>query len=503
MTSRTEHTKKNIVAAILAQILNIIIKFIIRTIFIFTLGKEYLGVGGVFSNILTVLSLAELGLGTVITYDLYKPISENDEVKITQLYNFYRDVYATIGIFIVILGSLLIPFLGYIINDVPNVGNICLLYVLHLAFSVSSYFYAHSSSLFNAYQLNRYNSRNSLYTSVLKTILEVLALLITKSYVVYMLVQIFVQIYGGYLIDRKAKKMFPFVKNKVEKLGKSTKRGIFSNAFHLMNIKISQTLINATDNLIISAMISTILVGIYSNYSLITQAILSTGVLIESSMIASIGNLCVLGETNKKREVFSKLQYLYSCLFGMVMIFLFGLFNPFIKLWLGESYLLENGIVFVVVLNCYLSGVHQPVEAYVNADGVFRYFKLKPTFEVVLNLVISIVGAKLWGIIGVFLGTTLSHIFTTLWYDPYILYKHSFSDGLLDYFKQYFKSTFLSILIALGIFFMMNGMNLDGIVGFIIRILICGFASIAFVLLNTNKNNREWLLGRLKIALGK
>ena len=309
MISRTENTKQNIIAAVVVQIVNIVIKFVVRTIFIYTLGKEYLGVGGVFNNILTVLSLAELGLGTVIVYDMYRPISENNETRVTQLYQFYRDVYAGIGIFIAVLGSLLMPFLGYLITDVPNVGNIQFLYVLHLGDSVATYFFAHSRSLLNAYQLNRINSRNTLLMSVLKTILEIIVLIVTKSYVIYMLVQIFVTIYGGYLLDCKAKQLFPFVKNKVEKLDGASKRKIFSNAFSMMNIRISQTLINATDNLLISAMISTVLVGIYSNYSMITQIILTTAFLIESSMAASIGNLCVSEGKEKKREVFARLQY--------------------------------------------------------------------------------------------------------------------------------------------------------------------------------------------------
>ncbi len=501
MISRTEHTKRNIIAAVVVQIVNIVIKFVVRTIFIYTLGKEYLGVGGVFNNILTVLSLAELGLGTVIVYDMYRPISENNETRVTQLYQFYRDVYAGIGIFIAALGSLLIPFLGYLITDVLNVENIRFLYVLHLADSVATYFFAHSRSLLNAYQLNRINSRNTLLMAVLKTVLEIVALIVTKSYVIYMLVQIFVTIYGGYLLDRKAKQLFPFVKNKVEKLDSASKRGIFSNAFSMMNIRISQTLINATDNLLVSAMISTVLVGIYSNYSMITQIILTTAFLIESSMAASVGNLCVSEGKEKKREVFARLQYLYSCLFGVIMISLFGLFNPFIKLWLGTEYLLSEEIVFIIVLNCYLSGMHQPVEAYVNADGVFKHFRFKPTVEVFINFVVSIVGAKLWGIVGVFLGTTFSHVLTTLWFDPYVLYKYSFSNGIRDYFNKYFKSLLLAVIMTLVTSKFVSLVTFEGIIGFIIDIIVCGAAALVFIVVNTDYNNRKWLKDRIKSML--
>ncbi len=501
MISRTEHTKRNIIAALIVQIVNIVIKFVVRSIFIYILGKEYLGVGGVFNNILTVLSLAELGIGTVIVYDMYRPILENNEERVTQLYQFYRDVYVGIGIFIAALGSLLIPFLGYLITDVPNVGNIRFLYVLHLADSVATYFFAHSRSLLNAYQLNRINSRNSLLMSLLKTVLEIVALIVTKSYIIYMIVQILVTIYGGYLLDRKAKQLFPFVKNKVEKLDGASKRGIFSNAFSMMNIRIGQTLINATDNLLISALISTVLVGIYSNYSMITQIILATAFLIESAMAASVGNLCVSEGKEKKQEVFARLQYLYSCLFGVIMIFLFGLFNPFIKLWLGTDYLLSDKIVFVVVLNCYLSGIHQPVEAYVNADGVFKHFRFKPTVEVIINFIVSIVGAKLWGIVGVFLGTTLSHVLTTLWFDPYILYKYSFSDGLRGYFKQYFKSLLLAVVVTLIIGVFIGWVTVEGIIGFIIDIAACSVAAFLFIMVNTDYDNREWLKDRIKTIL--
>lgn len=499
MVSRTEHTIKNIFFAVIVQIINIIIKFVVRTIFIKTLGQEYLGIGGVFSNILTVLSLAELGIGTVIVYDMYKPISENNENKVTQLFNYYKKVYAYIGIFIAVFGSLLLPFLGKIITDVPNVQHIKFIYILHLADSVSSYFYAHCRSLFNAYQLNRVNSKNNLLISILKTILEIIALIATKSYIVYMVVQIVVTIFGGYLISLKAKKMFPFIKNSVSELDNESKRGIFKNAAHMLNIRVGSTLINATDNLIISAFISTILVGIYSNYSMIVQIILSTTFLIESSLTASVGNLCATSSSEKKCEVFMKLQYLYSCIFGIVMIGLYGLFNAFINLWIGEEYLLSPFTVFIITLNCYLSGIHQPVEAYINSDGLFKYFKIKPFVEVGINFLVSIIGAKLCGINGVLIGTTLSHVMTTLWFDPLVLYKYSFMKKANEYFIKYFKSLGLAVGITLMMYVMQKNLIMGTILEFGIRIVACLCAVVIFLLLNTGKSDKAWIKQYIKL----
>ena len=501
MITRTEHAIKNTIYTIVVQVVNIIIKFIVRTVFIYTLGREYLGIGGVFSNILTVLSLAEMGIGTAIVYDMYKPIAEKNETKISQLYVFYKRVYTFIGLVITFLGLLLLPFLNYILTDVPNVKYIELIYCLHLADSVSTYFFAHCRSLLSAHQLERVNSKNSLMVAVLKTLLEIVVLITTHSYVLYMLAQIIVRVYGNYIIYLKVNKYFPYLNRKTKALELKDRKRIFSNSLHMLTIRISSTMINATDNIIISALISTVLVGIYSNYNMIIQIIWTTTFLLETSLVASVGNLCATESVEKKYEIYLRIRFIYTVMYCFISVALFTLLNPFIELWLGESFLLSKWTVALIVVNCYLSGIRQPIEVFLNADGLFRYFTLKPVFEVVINIIISVYGAKAWGVNGVLLGTIISHTTTTLWYDAWIVYKHSLKKHIFEYFKVYGKGIGWTLMLVVLADAAQAKLNIVGIEGFLIRVAIALVMSCLIFLFYWKSYEFSWLKQFIKNKL--
>ena len=499
LLSRTENSIKNLLSAVIFQIINILIKFLVRTIFIYTLGKEYLGISGVFSNILTVLSLAELGFGTSIIYCMYEPIQKKNHTRLIQMVCFFKRIYFTVGSFIGIVGCLLLPFLDYIIKDVPNIKYIHLFYMLHLIDAVSTYFFAHYRAVLSAAQLERLNSKNNLWISISKTIAEIIVLIFTKSYTIYMIVQIVINVLGGYRISRITLEKFPFIKNKVETLNKKEKKRIWNNAFHMLNIRVGQTIVNATDNIIISSLISTVLVGIYSNYSMVIQIILTSTFLIEQSIVGSIGNLCVTASAAKKREIFSRIYFLYAGIFCIIFTCLFTLLTPFMQLWLGETYKLEQITVFFVVLNCYLSGMRQPIEAFINAEGLFKYFRTKPIIEAIINLIMSIWGAKTIGIAGVFLGTTISQLFTTFWYDPYIVCKYSLNENLKTYMKMYFKQfliTVASVILSQFIVKLIPEVTMIHFIEYIIG--GCTISVILFILCNHKQKEFIYLYNLIK-----
>lgn len=454
MKSRTENVARNLKSSVLFQITNILIKFLLRTVFIYTLGKEYLGVNGVFTNILTVLSLSELGLGTAIVYDMYRPIAEKDTEKEIQLFKFYRYIYAAVGSVILILGFLLVPFLKYIIKDVPNVSHLYLIYCLQLISTSASYFFAQYRSLLDAHQLNSINTNNNWIFAIIKTAAQIGILIFLKSYILFLLTDLAVTVLSNYMIALKCRKMFPYIASTVKKAVLVDKGHIFKNAMSMFSIKVGITVVNATDNLLVSAFISTILVGMYSNYSMITSVITASTMMISSSLQASVGNLCVAKNYKKTAGVFEKIRFLYVSLYAIICVCMISLINPFIELWAGTEYVLDSRIVFVIVLNLYLTGVHQPIEVFLYADGLFRYFKIKPWIEAAINLLVSIALAKPLGIIGIFIGTTVSHVTTTLWYDARIVYKYSLHEKLKNYWVQYFKyavPTFtMGVLLAFG-----------------------------------------------------
>lgn len=446
MESRTKNAQRNFIYVIVFQVVNIIVKFAMRTVFIYCLGKQYLGINGVFTNVLTILSMTELGLGSAIVYDLYKPLKENDQVKIAQQIMYFKKIYYCIGSIIFVVGLLLIPFLPYILTDVPDVEHITLIYVLYLFNTASSYFFAQYSTLISAAQKNYLITKVQLLFSIIKSVVESAFLVIARNYIIYLLIEIILNIISNSVIKNKALKEFPYLREKVEPLSKENKKSVWNNAINASSMKLAGTLTGSTDNLIISTLISTIVVGVYSNYYLIISIIQSTTFMIEKAVMAGVGDLCASEEDNgNKQRVFSNLQFIYAMLYAVIFSELIVNFQSFIAVWIGEGYLLSYPVVFVIVLNNYFVGIQQPIETFMYSNGLFKYFKFTPWIEAVMNLVTSVILAKQIGLIGVLLGTTISRLVVSFWYQVYIVFKYSLQSSYKNYWKVFMRYFLVTI----------------------------------------------------------
>lgn len=457
--SRSYYVKKNIYYSVIYQVLNLILKFVLRTIFIRTLGKSYLGISGVFSNVLTVLSLSELGVGAAIIYDMYEPIASKNYTKVNSLMGLYKKLYTFIGLFIIIIGSILTPFLKYIISDVPDVKYIKFIYFLNVLNTASSYFFAHYRSLITAYQKNYINTFNSIIFNIIKAVLETIVLIQYNNYILYMIVEITVQFLSNFQILYLCRKMFPYINAKSEKIEKNCLKRIISNSLSSFSIKLGGTIVNATDNIIISAIIGTAVVGVYYNYSMIVSVITATTMLISSSTQASVGNLCTDKNCENKLNVFYKLQFIYCLIYGICFICIVLVLNSFMILWLGNEYSLPAETVCLIGISCYLTGIRQPLELFVNADGLFIYYKYKPWIEAIINLVVSILLGNIIGLNGIFIGTIVSNLLTSFWYEPFIVFKKSLHSNLINYYRElikYIVMTLGCILICNLIFSLIN-----------------------------------------------
>lgn len=449
MESRTKNAQRNFIYVIVFQVVNIIVKFAMRTVLIYCLGKQYLGINGVFTNVLTILSMTELGLGSAIVYDLYKPLKENDQVKIAQQIMYFKKIYYSIGSIIFVVGLLLIPFLPYILTDVPDVGHITLIYVLYLFNTASSYFFAQYSTLISAAQKNYLITKVQMTFSIIKSVVESVFLVVTRNYIIYLFIEIILNIISNSVIKNKALKEFPYLKEKVEPLSKENKKSVWNNAINASSMKLAGTLIDSTDNLIISTLISTIVVGIYSNYYLIISIIQATTFMIEKAVMAGIGDLCASEEDNgNKQRVFSNLQFIYATIYAVIFSELIVNFQNFITIWIGEGYLLSYSVVFVIVLNNYLVGIQQPIETFMYSNGLFKYFKFTPWIEAVMNLVISVILAKQIGLIGVLLGTTISRLIISFWYRAYVVFKYSLHYEYKNYWKKLIMYLAVTVFIS-------------------------------------------------------
>ncbi len=472
---RTESSIKNLIFSLGGQGVTLLLKLVSRFIFVRILTSEYLGLNGLFSNILSLLSLVELGIGPAMVYSLYKPLALNDKEKIKSLMRIYRIAYNIIGTIIIIVGASITPFLSVFIKDMPNIDNIGLIYLLFVFNTGISYFYVYKKSLIEADQKRYIATLYHAIFSVLLTIIQTVVLIITHNYIAYLITQILITLTENIAISIKANKLHPYIKEKnVKKLEQKDVKSLTKNISAMVFHKIGSVVVTGTDNLIISKFIGLVEVGIYSNYLVVINALKSILNQIFTSITASIGNLVVTESNKKTYDIFKKVLFLNFWLYSFVSICLVVLFNDFITLWVGKEYLFDLSIVIIITINFYITGMRKTVLTFRDALGLYWQDRYKPLFESLINIVASLILVKYFGIVGVFVGTFLSTILTCFWIEPYILFKYGISQKVKEYFKVVVEYSVITIIMAIITYLIANLINTSiPIITFIIKILLC------------------------------
>lgn len=499
--SRTENSIINSAMSIVTQVLTVVLNFAVKTVFIKMLSDEYLGVNGLFTNIITMLSLADLGIGIAIPYSLYKPLAKKDEHKINVLMNFYKKVYTIIGIAVLLIGLSLTPFLGLIIKDIPkNVPHLSLIYILFVIHSASSYFFVYKKFLIDSDQKGYITSRIIFTFSTLLSIIQIILLVTTKNYILFLLSSIILVIIQNIYISSKANKLYPFIKNKTdEKLEKEDMEGIKKNVSSLFIYKVGTVIMNGTDNIIISKFIGLIIVGFYSNYVLIINSITTVLNQIFNAITSSIGNLVVTTNKKRSKEVYDNLNFANFWLYALFGVCIIVLINPFINIWIGKKYVMGFSIVFLLVLNFYVLGMQSVTNSFRNAYGLFWIAKYRPIIMVIINIVISVVLVQFIGIEGVLIGTLISRLLTTAWLDPYIVHKYGFEISPKSYYVDYLKYLviFIAISIILNYFVSMIAIN-NIFILILIAILVVISVNVILVLLFFKTSEFNYFYDKIK-----
>lgn len=485
--SRLRSSSKNVFFGMLQQFITLILTFVTRTVFIKYLNIELLGVNSLFSNILTVLSIADLGFGTAILYSMYKPIAEKDEKKLCELMNFYKKIYTKIALIIFIIGISLLPFLKYLIKE-NNIDNIELYYLLFLIDSVVSYLYAYKVNIINADQKTYIIKEYTLVFYIIRSILQCIVIIIWKNFFIYLLIQILttmsINIYGAYI----AKKMYPFINNKGE-LDNEEKNKIIDNVKSLFIYKIGGVILNNTDNILISSILGVAIVGYYTNYYTIINAISSITLIIFSTITYSVGNLVASDSKKKQYEIFKKLEFFVTILFSFTSITLVILMDDFIKCWLGSEYIIDFPTVIAIVLNFYMYGVLNSIFMYRDTTGLFNKTKYLSIITSIINIMLSIVLGNIIGLFGIIIATAISRLLTSFWYEPYTLHKIYFSKSTKNYFKFRILNIFYSVCISCILFIIFKKFQVDNWLDFIIKGIFTGFLIIISMILIYRKNS--------------
>ena len=472
--SRIEQSMKNTAASLVIQVGTILLNFVSRTIFIRILGEQYLGINGLFGNILNMLSLAELGIGTTITYWLYEPMAKNDQQRLNTLMSVYAKIYNFLGIVILLAGLSITPFLEFFMKEVPDIPHIALIYMLYVLKMSLSYFFVYKSTLIDVAQKAYVTNIVNFISYIITTVVQIVILFATKNYILYFSCAIVFSFSANLIKSKIAEKMFPFLKTPAkEKLTATEKVEIKKDVSAIFSHNIGTFVLTSTDNLVIAKIIGVIEVGIYSNYTMILNSIQKLLNLIFGSLINSVGNLIYSASKERTYEVFKNIFFAVSWIVGFCSICLYTLLNPFITLWLGERYVFHHYVVLFIVINFFLTFIRQPVNNFKHCAGLFRKDKYKPYVESAINLFVSIWLAKRYGIVGVFMGTTVSTVVACMYIEPYILYKYFYEKNVLEYFGMFFKYLLVIILAAAVIVVCSLPIQKVSIVSFLYQMLLC------------------------------
>lgn len=487
--SRTKNVLINMWVGTFFKVASLFIGFFNRTIFVKILSAEYLGINSLFTNILTILSFAELGIGNAIVFNLYKPLLNKDEKKINILLKFYKKIYFYIGIFILLVGLILIPFLPNLISEMPNIKeNIYIIYVMFLLDTIISYFFTYRTSIITADQKNYIVIRIIETFKIFQIILQIIILYFTHNYYLYLFLQLFNTLITFIYLSSKSKKMYPFSKKLgTEELSKKEKKSIFKNVKALFISKFSSVILNGTDSIIISKYIGLYTLGLYANYLLIISAITQILSQLLNSFTASVGNLNAENSKDKQFKIFNLIYYFTIFIFGVIGISLYLLLNDFVTIWLGEKYLLSDLVVASIVLHFYVNGVQFSSFTYRQTGGLFREYKYFPILAAVINIVFSIVLAKYLGLAGVFFATSIARLITAGWIDPKIVYKKIFNKNCLQYFIKYIYYIFIVIISLLITNFITKYIIVTNIWLFILKSVLCVFISSLVLIIFTFK----------------
>ena len=473
--SRADKSIKNTIVALAEQGIYTVMSFMCRTVFIYSLGKTYLGFNGLFSDILSLLSLAELGVGTAILYSMYKPAAQGEHKKVAALLNLYKKVYNSIGVVITVVGLCLTPFLKYLISDVPDMREVPIIYILYLLNTTASYFFVYKKSILITDQKNYVASLTYICTTTIQNILQIIFLLLTNNFIVYLLIQIISTLTSNIIISAYVDKHYLYLKKyKDEQLSKEDKQVIYGNVKAMFVSKISSAVVTSTDNLLISKFVSTIVLGLYSNYTLFTTIVRTVLSKIFEALTGSVGNLVATESGTKVYKIFRKVWFVNFWLVSFASAGLFVLVNPFISLWIGDSYLLEKKVVFIICLNLYMRFIRNTFLTFIDTYGLFKQVKPKCIAEAFINLTVSLlmVGPLKMGIYGVLLGTFISNITTNFWYEPYLLFK-KFNVRLRQYFMLFAEYFSLTIISAGVMSWICNDLiSISGWAGFIVKVIV-------------------------------
>lgn len=469
---RTKNTIDGFIWGATGKVVNTVLPFVLRTVMIYKLGVQYLGLNSLFASILQVLSLSELGFAYACVYAMYKPIAEDDYRTVGSILQYLKKIYSVIGVGLVAIGLLITPFLKQIVHgDVPDGINIYILYIIYLANSASSYFFfAYKSSLLSALQCNAVINKVGLLTNTLLRAAQCIILFVVPNYYLYVILIPCSTLLNNVIKARIVDSRYSEYLTK-DKISHEIRCDIKNRIVPLIGIKISTVLINAADTLVISAFLGLTETALYNNYFFIMSSVQSIVYEIHGSMLGGVGNSLVVESKENAARKFEMLHFINTWLVIVCTACFCCLYQPFMQVWVGDELMLPYGMVLLFCSYFFVTTVQRIVIVYKDAAGVWKEDMLRCYASCIINIVLNVISV---GYIGLY-GVIGSSVFVGAVIDPWMartVYKTIFRQSPKRFYLYFLKDTLICCLICGGISF--AGVYLpNGWLGIVIRGIVC------------------------------
>lgn len=502
-SERKKSSFKNMITAVSSNVLTIIVGLVAQAVFIKILGSEYLGLNGLFSNVISMLGIVELGMGSAIIYNMYKPIAENDHEKIKSLMQFYKKSYRIITLIISIIGIMIIPFIKYIV-DIESITvdiNVYLVYILFLLETICSYILSYKRSMLYADQKEYITNIIHMGYTILVNTMQLTFLYFTHDYYLYLIIKVMMRLVENIVISSYVNRRYSYLlDNNVTKLDSKTEKDIFQKIRALFFHKIGTFIVSGTDNIIISKYLGLVTVGLYSNYYMIINAVQTVINHIIQATRASVGNLLVTESKTKQFDIFNKIRFVNFWISCFSSICIFVIMDSFITIWIGYKFVLPTKVLLVLVINFFIVSSRSTYGAFKEAAGIFYEDRFVPIIESLLNIVLSIIFVKKFGLMGVFMGTIGSGLVLWCYSYPKYVYNKLFGRKISDYMKETIYYFIIFILIAgftysLAILISFDNVYLQFISNVLIALIV---PNVIMLLLFSKDENFKYFINMLK-----
>lgn len=470
---RSQKALKNVSTGLINKAAIMLLSFATKTVFIRLLGAEYNGVSSLYTNILSVLALAELGLGNVLMFYLYSALEKGDTEKITALTQEFKKIYNIIIVCVTLVGIAIVPFLGVLVKSNLPHNELIVYYLLYLLNSVASYFVVYRTMVIRADQKEYLLNNCSTITTIIMYVMQLAYLYVRRDFLGYLVIQVLCTIGNNFVQNQIALRKYPYLKNTPShSIEVVDKKSILGNVKATFLFKISDTILDQTDNIIISIMFGTVVVGYYANYYMIMAYLAQIASIIVSGLIASFGSLYATGEKERSYNMIKCIMFFFATFGTYCVACYMSVVQDFIPIWVGSEYVMGFDLVIAVMAVFYLRMVTNTVWICRSTMGIFKEVQYINLAAAILNIILSIILGYVLGVAGVIVATAVSRFFTSFWYEGKVVF-NKLDKSAKEYYLIQLRSTLVAAVIIGSSVSVNKLIPVSGISGIVVKVFVC------------------------------